>query len=951
MRLPTFRNLAANVTKRLLSLERSISKKGPLELPDDISDHHYIGALDDFYSQHKGRIDDCKVSVILPAYNRAGSICAAIDSIIAQSHRKVEILVCDDGSTDNTLEILRERYGDVQSVSIFPLDKSGVSAARNHALDAAKGDYVAFLDSDNTWTPEYLRRMITACISENADMAYSALVALDSEQQPKFFRGQEFDWDACRRKPFVDLNVYFYRKTAELDIRFDPKLRRMVDWDFILRQTKGKKVVFVPFIGCRYSHDMKDESRVTLKEKYIYASIVRARHGADELRPDTQIADSVRLSIGIKTPAPMNKAKEWGDYHYAVSLANSLAKLGHDTRIDFPEQWSDARSGRPDDIVIVIRGISSHEPRPGAFNVLWIISHADQVSYDELDRYDLVYTASESHARLLAHLTETPVRTLYQATDVSRFNPERRAAHLATDLLFVGNSRNVHRDMVRWAMEAGLKPSIYGARWEGFIPPDLVSGRNIANDRLGKYYASTQILLNDHWESMREFGLLSNRLFDGLACGAVVVSDAVPSLASIFGDGVVQVSSAAELRQALLHMPPDQKSRSEAVGRIVRERHSFDVRARIILDDVMRQVGFPGTERSFPGPFLHQNRPIRIGLVAASRGPRYQSSFYLRLLAPLTAEAAENRYDVRCFGPDRPEDAGMMDVTIVQRAVCEGTGQAERLVDSARGRGRRLVTDLDDGLLVMEADHPEHQVYQSRNEAIRVLMQGADESWFSTSQLQEVYRLDCAQSVVIQNRLDPRIWRNFKQQRRILEGETAQILYMGTATHGADFNLVLDQFDALHALAPNSFRLTVVGATRERPQRDWLSIVSPPSQHRMYPRFARWLVRNNGYDIGICPLVQTRFNDCKSDLKILDYAALGLVPVVSDCIPYTATATANGCAVVVPSRAGWTDALHGLIKDRDRGRAIAASATNYLWTQRHVSRSTAEIAERIAALV
>ena len=451
--------------------------------------------------------------------------------------------------------------------------------------------------------------------------------------------------------------------------------------------------------------------------------------------------------------------------------------------------------------MIVLRGLSSYLPRSGAFNILWNISHADQVSYDELDQYHLVYAASESWSRLLRHLTETPVRTLYQATDTSRFHPERRAAHLKSDLLFVGNSRNVYRDMVRWAIELGLKPSIYGARWEGFIPPAFIRGGNIANDRLGKYYASAAVVLNDHWESMREFGMLSNRLFDGLACNAVVVSDAVPTLASVFGDGVIQVSSADELREALLDIPPDQKAKAEAVGQVVREKHNFDVRARIILDDVMRQVGFPAPVRSYPSPFLHQNRPIKVGLVAAANGHHDQSSLYLRLLAPLTAEAAGNRYDIRCFGPDRPDETGNMDVTILQGAVCEQTAEAERLVDAARGKGRKLVIDLDEGFIHMDADQPEHQVHQGRKEAIRVLTQTADESWFSTAHLMETCRPDCAQALVIRNRLDPRIWRNFKQKRRILEGQAVRVIYMGTGRQEEAFNGVVVWLWVVIALA------------------------------------------------------------------------------------------------------------------------------------------------------
>ncbi len=95
-----------------------------------------------------------QVSVIIPVYNGQETICRAIDSALNQTYAEREILVVDDGSTDSTLELLRGYGGRIQLVQ---QKHNGVSIARNTGLNAARGEYIALLDSDDTWIPEKLQ--------------------------------------------------------------------------------------------------------------------------------------------------------------------------------------------------------------------------------------------------------------------------------------------------------------------------------------------------------------------------------------------------------------------------------------------------------------------------------------------------------------------------------------------------------------------------------------------------------------------------------------------------------------------------------------------------------------------------------------------------------------------------------------------------------------------------
>jgi glycosyltransferase involved in cell wall biosynthesis len=93
------------------------------------------------------------VSVVIPSYNRAYCIATTIDSTLVQTHANLEILVVDDGSSDGTRELIEDRYRGESRVRYVYQSNAGVSAARNHGLRLARGQFLALLDSDDIWLP------------------------------------------------------------------------------------------------------------------------------------------------------------------------------------------------------------------------------------------------------------------------------------------------------------------------------------------------------------------------------------------------------------------------------------------------------------------------------------------------------------------------------------------------------------------------------------------------------------------------------------------------------------------------------------------------------------------------------------------------------------------------------------------------------------------------------
>lgn len=93
------------------------------------------------------------ISVVIPTFNRAYCLARTLDSVLAQTHAELEALIVDDGSTDGTRELIHARYGAEPRVRYIHQENGGVAAARNRGIRAARGDFVALLDSDDVWQP------------------------------------------------------------------------------------------------------------------------------------------------------------------------------------------------------------------------------------------------------------------------------------------------------------------------------------------------------------------------------------------------------------------------------------------------------------------------------------------------------------------------------------------------------------------------------------------------------------------------------------------------------------------------------------------------------------------------------------------------------------------------------------------------------------------------------
>ena len=117
---------------------------------------------------------EIKVSVIIPVYNADKYVVYTVESALRQTLSGIEIILVDDKSTDGSLQLLRERFGENERVRIVALpENGGVSAARNRGICEASGEYLAFLDSDDAMCPDMLERMYAAAKAHDADVLHT----------------------------------------------------------------------------------------------------------------------------------------------------------------------------------------------------------------------------------------------------------------------------------------------------------------------------------------------------------------------------------------------------------------------------------------------------------------------------------------------------------------------------------------------------------------------------------------------------------------------------------------------------------------------------------------------------------------------------------------------------------------------------------------------------------
>ena len=199
------------------------------------------------------------VSVIIPNYNYAEYLKYSIESVLDQTYKNIELIVVDDGSTDNSVEIALS-YGD--KLVLLCQENSGVSAARNTGLANISGTYVCFLDSDDSWEPEKVESQIALFNQPNIGLVYSSINICDTDL--KFqntliaqFRGnclKYFYKFPIRSIVLLGCSTAMIHKNVISQVGiYDIELNTSADWDYFRRISEVTDIDFVerPLVNYR----------------------------------------------------------------------------------------------------------------------------------------------------------------------------------------------------------------------------------------------------------------------------------------------------------------------------------------------------------------------------------------------------------------------------------------------------------------------------------------------------------------------------------------------------------------------------------------------------------------------------------------------------------------------------------------------------------------------------
>jgi len=504
------------------------------------------------------------VSIVIPVFNQAHFTAKCLEAIFTNTPNCYEVIVVDNGSTDGTAQLLAQ-YGSRIQV-IRNAQNQGFARACNSGAAAASTPFVLFLNNDTEVQPDWLppllamgarprvgavgsrllfpdgtvqhagvviveRRGFVSLLPRHAFIGESQAIVLPTKAT--YMQAVTAACILVNTKDFIDVGGFdeaYWNGCEDVDLCFKlAQLGKKIVYEprSVVVHHEGKsghqRTIAIPNNNARLRSRWEGLVKPDIIEQgnniVLAEGFIDRAKSSDELAPDVKYGESLiewwkryhtkfltpkhspkkkkRIAINICTPN--RNSQGWGDTIFGQDLAIAFSQQGHNADIFCKDKWHHTKH----DITIHIRGLYRHYPKKEHRNILWIISHPELITKDELDSYDLVFCASANFLRQISQNTSTPCHYLPQASS-TKFNIKENIVDTNIELLFIGNNYsckdNRRRQIVQDVIDAGLGGSlrVIGLNWEKFLPSAMILKEFIPQNMLSHFYRRAKINLNDH---------------------------------------------------------------------------------------------------------------------------------------------------------------------------------------------------------------------------------------------------------------------------------------------------------------------------------------------------------------------------------------------------------------------------------------------------------------------
>lgn len=239
------------------------------------------------------------VSVIIPSYNREKVIQRAVDSVLNQIYRNIELIVVDDCSTDNTIDIL-SRIEDKRLIVLRNEKNEGACVSRNKGILNSSGEYIAFLDSDDVWDKNKLENQVNYMMEYNYFITYTnyscnnKIVELNERYMSKKNLYQVLLYDN-----HITTGILLCKRNILETNLFDEKLSRFQDWDLVLRLSRKYEFGYIHQV-LTYQYVQKDSITKSTSHKKTYDALRRIyKKNEEEIREYDQLEAKWKWRMAI----------------------------------------------------------------------------------------------------------------------------------------------------------------------------------------------------------------------------------------------------------------------------------------------------------------------------------------------------------------------------------------------------------------------------------------------------------------------------------------------------------------------------------------------------------------------------------------------------------------------------------------------------------------------------